>query len=142
MGEIRVKVRLENDGDLFVFKQGRIPKKKIRTEEIDAIVDTGAVMMLLPQDLVERLGLEIFDKAIVTLANDQKIELEKAGTLVVTIAGRKMKTGCLVGPPGSEPLVGQLVLEELDLMPDPVKRTLTPRPDSPYLPTVKMKRLL
>jgi hypothetical protein len=58
---------------------------------------------------------------------------------MVTIGDRKMKSDCLVGPPGSEPLVGQLVMESLDLIPDPVKRTLTPRPESPYRPTLKMK---
>jgi len=40
MGEIRTMLKLEND----------------------RMVDTGAVMLLLPQDIVEMLGLEIIDK--------------------------------------------------------------------------------
>lgn len=139
MGEIRVKVLLENDGDLFMSAQGKLGKKKIRAAEIDAVVDTGAVMTLLPQDLVEKLGLRVLDKSIVILADERKVELDRAGTLMLTIAGRRMATDCLVGPPGSEALVGQLVLEALDLICDPARRTLTPRPESPYLPTLKMK---
>ena len=46
VGEIRVKVHLQNDGDIFKFKLGEIGKKKIRAAEIDAVVDTGAVMTL------------------------------------------------------------------------------------------------
>jgi len=36
-------------------------------------------------------------------------------------------------------LLGQIVLERLDLVVDPVKRTLTPRPESPFLPSLKLK---
>lgn len=141
MGEIRAKVRLENYRDQVLFDAGRIPKKKVRVREIEAVVDTGAVMTLLPQDLVESLGLKTLGQVIVQLANDQRIELARAEGISLTIAGRQMFTDCLVGPPGCEPLIGQLVMERLDLIADPSKRTLTPRPESPYLPTLKLKAL-
>ncbi|MBU2575451.1 MAG: retroviral-like aspartic protease family protein [Elusimicrobia bacterium] len=139
MGEIKVKVKLENNGDLFLREVGKLGGQTIRAEEVEALVDTGAVMMLLPQDLVERLGLGILGRAIVTLANEQKVEMGRAGTILLTVAGRMMPTDCLVGPPGCEVLIGQLVMESLDLIPDPLKKTLTPRPESPYLPTLKLK---
>lgn len=44
-----------------------------------------------------------------------------------------------VGPPGCEPLLGQIVMESLDLIADPARRTLTPRPESPIEPTLKLK---
>lgn len=126
MGEIRVKCRLNKVGE----------KKGI---EIDALVDTGAVMTLLPEDLVDSLGLERNGKVVVSLANDQKVELQVAMPLALAIGDRSMVTDCLVGPPQSEPLIGQLVLERLDLIIDPLKRTITPRPESPYLPSLKLK---
>ena len=79
------------------------------------------------------------DKVVVSLANDEKIELPIAGSLVLTAAGRTMTTDCLVGPPRCEPLLGQIVLERLDLVIDPTKRQLTVRPESPFLPTLKLK---
>ncbi|MBI5527439.1 MAG: hypothetical protein HY897_13985 [Deltaproteobacteria bacterium] len=139
MGEIRVRVLLENMGDVFVKASDGKKKTAVRALELDALVDTGAVLLFLPQEVVEKLGLIIIDKAIVSLANEQKIELDRAGPLAVTIAGRKMVTECLVGPPGCEPLVGQIVLESLDLITDSLKRTITVRPESPYLPTLKLK---
>ena len=48
-----------------------------------------------------------------------------------------MSTDCVVGPPVSEPLVGQTVMEALDLVADCTKRTLTPRPESPDCPLLK-----
>ena len=141
MGEVKVKVYLENDGDLFLYKQGKIKKQDVRRVEIEALVDTGAVMILLPQEIAETLGLDKIDRVIVTLANEERIELDVAGTMALTINNRQMKTDCLVGPPQCEPLIGQLVLERLDLIIGPLKRTITPRPESPYLPSLKMKRI-
>jgi clan AA aspartic protease len=139
MGEIRAKVTLQNDRDIFRYQERIIKEPEIRCVTLDALVDTGAVMVLLPQDVVEFLGLEITEKVIVTLANEQKIELEVAGTLSLRIENRMMKTDCLVGPPQCEPLIGQLVLERLDLVLDPLMRTIHHRPESPFLPSLKLK---
>lgn len=139
MGETRVDIFIENEGDRYLFKKGFIKKEDIRSATVDAMVDTEAVMLLLPQDIIETLGLEKSDKTIVTLANEQKIELDIAGTISLSIGNRGMKTDCLVGPPQCESLVGQLVLERLDLIIDPLKQTLTPRPESPFLPSLKLK---
>lgn len=139
MGEIRVKVRLENGSDIIMYQEGKIKKEEIKKLEIDALVDTGAVMILLPQDVVETLGLKKIDRAIVSLANEEKIELDVGGLVSLEISNRKWTTDCLIGPPQCEPLIGQLVLERLDLIVDPLKRTITPRPESPYLPSLKLK---
>lgn len=140
MGEIRIKVKLENERDLALYEEGKIEAIAIRQMQIDAMIDTGAVMILLPQDVVEGLGLKKIDRVIVTLANDEKIELDVAGTISLTACNRRMKTDCLVGPPRCEPLIGQLVLERLDLVIDPLKQMVTSRPESPYLPSLKLKR--
>jgi clan AA aspartic protease len=140
MGEIRVKVRLENNNDLALYEAGIIKKNKVRSAEIDVLVDTGAVELLLPQDLVEKLGLKLRKKVTVTLADDRKIELWLAGTILLSIGDRNMSSDCLVGPPKCEPIVGQIVLEALDLVLNPRKKTITPNPTSPYLPNLKMKQ--
>ncbi|MBU0899494.1 retroviral-like aspartic protease family protein [bacterium] len=139
MGEVIVEVELENFGDRYTFKRGFIKEQEIRSLKCKALVDTGAIMVMLPQDMVEELGLESTRKVIVTYANEQKEERDIAGGLTLKIGKRAMDTDCIVGPPGSEPLVGQIVLEELDLIVDCNKKTLSPRPESPYLPLLKLK---
>ena len=101
MGEIRAKVKLENLNDRVLAEAGHMAEEKIRIQEIEAVVDTGAVMVLLPQDLIDALGIKTIGKVVVLLANDQKIELAKAGPITLTVAGRTMNLDCLVGPPGS-----------------------------------------
>jgi hypothetical protein len=85
------------------------------------------------------LGLPLDGRIIVTLANDSKVELPRARLLSVSVAGRQMDTDCLVGPPRCEPLLGQLVLERLDLLVDPVQQRVSSRPESPFLPSLKLK---
>jgi len=135
--EIRENIVIFNESDEVLKRRGIIDD--VRKVEVEALVDTGAVMMLIPQDIKEHLGLEDKGKAIVVLADDRKIELPKAGTVRVEVAGRSFPTDCLVGPPGCEVLVGHLILEALDLVLDSVRGKAIPRPESPFLPTVKMK---
>jgi len=139
MGEIKVKIGLENFGDRFMYIENKIEEKEIRRYETDAVVDTGAVMLILPQDVVEELGLKILRTVVVTCADERKEERPVAGTVTITIGKRFMNTDCIVGPPASEALIGQVILEELDLIPDCQKQTLTPRPESPIYPSLKMK---
>ena len=50
-----------------------------------------------------------------------------------------MNADCIIGPPSSEPLIGQIVLEALDLVADCTNRTVGPRPESPDSPLLKLK---
>jgi predicted aspartyl protease len=97
-------------------------------------------MLVLPQDLVERLGLEIKkDKIIVSYADERKEERPVARILMVKVDDRSMETDCVVNPPASEPLLGQIILERLDLLVDCKEGKLVPRPESPYMPMLKLK---
>ena len=139
MGEVKVNVALENYGDRELVIRGFLPEDQVRSQRVDVVVDSGAVMLVLPQDLVEVLGLRMLRKAIVTYADERKEERDIAGVVSVKVAGRTVETNCVVGPPGSEALLGQIVLEEADLLIDCANQRLIARPESPYLPTLKLK---
>ena len=134
MGEIHASVALENPGDRNHFRRGYGQESDVRRSTVDAIVDTGAVMLVLPQNVVERLGLDQQGTVVVTYADERKEERPLAGPVTVRIGNRSLNTDCIVGPPLSEPLIGQIVLEALDLIADCTNRTLAPRfPDYPLL---------
>ncbi len=139
MGEVRAKVLLRNYGSVWAAQKGYIHEKEISCSELDMVVDTGPVLILLPQDEVEKLGLEPSKKVVVTYADERREERWVARGIEVTIGNRSMVTDCIIGPPLCEPLLGQLVLEELDLIVDAPRRTIGPRPESPNLPLLKLK---
>ena len=58
MGEIRAEVTLENAEDRALVRRGHGTESEVRRTTVDGIVDTGAVTLMLPQNVVERLGLE------------------------------------------------------------------------------------
>ncbi len=139
MGEIKVKIHLENFSDRYNFMDNNIKESEIRMHEMEALVDTGAVMLSTPQDVVEKLGLKIIRTVVVTYADERKEERQVAAPIYIKIGDRFMITECIVGPPLSEALIGQVILEELDLIPDCQQQTLSPRPESPIYPSLKMK---
>ena len=139
MGEIAVQIELENFVDRALQRQGQRKEEQVRRHQLKGVVDTGAVMLMLPQDVVEKLGLENQRRVVVSYADDRKEERSVAGAVTIKIGDRAMTTECIVGPPLSEALIGQVVLEELDLVADCQNRTLSPRPESPIYPSLKLK---
>ncbi|MDZ7290063.1 MAG: clan AA aspartic protease [candidate division KSB1 bacterium] len=128
MGEVRTKAIVANP----IIKDAH-------PIEVDCLVDTGAVMLMLPKDVVNKLGIAIIGKALVTLANEKPDEMDVAGPVSILIGDRKTHCDCLVGPILGEPLIGQLVLESLDLVVDAQRQLLVPRPESPAYPSYKLK---
>jgi len=55
------------------------------------------------------------------------------------VRGRKRVTDYVIGPPLCEPLIGQLVLEQLDLVLDCACHTLGPRPEFTNLLLLKLQ---
>ncbi len=139
MGEVKVEIELENFVDRTQAEQDSLPADAVRSFKTSALVDTGAVMSMLPQDVVEHLGVSPRHTVIVSLADERKEEMGVAEGITVKIGERSTTLPCLVGPPRSEPLLGQVVLEVLDLLVDCPGRRLVPNPESPVYPTLKLK---
>ncbi len=140
MGEIVASMELENAVDREVVRRGLRDESTVRRATVDGVVNTGAVMLVLPKDVVDRLGLETQREVAVTYANEYRETRQVAGPVTVHIGDRFMISDCIVGPPSSEPLIGQIVLGALDLVADCGNRTLGPRPESPDRPLLKLKR--
>jgi clan AA aspartic protease len=139
MGKVKQKIILENYIDRYLAEEGKLDSRQVRSVQLEALVATGATMMLLPQEVVEVLGLKRSGQAVVTYADSRKDELDIAGVVTVRIGRRSTNVNCLVGPLNCEPLIGQVVLEELDLIVDPKPKKLTVRPESPVLPLLDLK---
>ena len=112
-----------------------------KSVEIEAVIDTGATMVVLPQNVVEKLGLKKIRETRVRYANN-KTELKSIyGVVTIEIKGRTGNFDVLAEAEGSQPIIGQVVLEILDLVVDPRTRTLTPNPMSPEMPMVEILSL-
>jgi clan AA aspartic protease len=106
--------------------------------EIEALVDTGATMLILPADVVARLGLKEQGRRKVVYANGAEEEIPWIGGVRLTLLGREMIASALVVPAGTTALIGQIPLEELDLIVDPKSRALRVNPASPDAPRLDL----
>ncbi len=126
MGKVIEKVKLTNLFD---------PTK---WAEVEAVIDTGATMLVLPQSVVDELGLrKIRDRRVKYANNQTRVEPVYRG-VILSIKGRDGIFDVLAEVEGSEPLVGQTVLEALDLIVDPITKTIIPNPRSPDMPMVEI----
>jgi predicted aspartyl protease len=140
MGEVRVKVKLTNGGDEIMVLRGLLTPDKIRTYEADALVDTGAVRSVLPAYVVRQLGLALVRKSKATYANDVTEDLDVTEMVGIELLTRRTTEETLVL--GSEVIIGQTVLESLDLHVDCLGRRVIGNPAHPDQPIIKIKYLV
>jgi clan AA aspartic protease len=126
MGKVIEKVKLTN-----LFE----PTKSV---EIEAVVDTGATMLVLPQPVVEELGLKKIGDRRVRYANNQIHVKPVYRGVILELKGRDDIFSVLAEVEGSDPLVGQIVLEALDFVVDMSAKTVIPNPRSPDIPMVEI----
>ena len=115
MGEIRVQVKLSNLAD---------PSRRATAE---MLVDNGATRVSLPSGLVRRLGLKKVAHAHVEYADGRKARVPVVAPLKIAIDGRVAVSDAVRAPARTEPLLGLVALEMLDLVPDPTTRRLKPK---------------
>jgi clan AA aspartic protease len=133
------RIKVTNAFDEERALAGELPRERIRSEEIDALVDTGATMLALPADLVERLGVRIVGYRTAQHADGRTDEVPWVAGVKIVILGRETHATALVVPAGTTALIGQLQLEELDLLVDSKSRMLKVNPASPDMPMLDLK---
>ena len=101
MGEIVASMELENTVDRDNASDGLRDESTVRRTTVEGVVDTGAVMLMLPEDVVGRLGLRTRHQVAVTYANEYREIRQVAGPVTVQIGNRFMIAECVVGPPAS-----------------------------------------
>jgi clan AA aspartic protease len=137
MGEVRVKVTLTNAVDEALVRRGLLSADSVRHYEADALVDSGAIRSVLPRHVVEQLGLAIVRTTRVTYANDGAEDVDVSEVVGIDINGRRTTEETLVL--GSEVLIGQTVLESLDLLVDCANQRVVGNPAHPDQPIIKIK---
>lgn len=137
MGEVRTATLITNAVDEDLNRQGRLAPEKIRRYEADAMVDTGAVRSIIPPHVVEQLGLTVRGKRAVEDADGRNDVVDVTGPVLFKILDRDTLEEALVL--GDEVLIGQTVLEKLDLMVDCNSHRVVPNPAHPDQPVTKVK---
>ena len=115
----------------LVLKNPRLPR--LAAVKVNALADTGAVHLCIPERVRVQLRLEVTDEKVVTLADGSQRRVPYAGPIELRFKNRVGFAGALVM--GDQVLVGAIPMEDMDLIVAPRTRTLDVNPRSPNIAT-------
>lgn len=126
MGLTHVNITLKNSGDVSLCRRNMMDEDDIRTLDINCLVDTGAMTIVINEEIREALGLDILGERLNQMADGRKMVLHLAGPVDIWFEDRLSTTNAIVMPDDNDPLLGVIPLEEMDLWIHPATNKLTP----------------
>src|SRR5207248_3042119 len=88
MGEIREKVRLTNLADTLVAPRAGKRRRKPRSVEVEAVVDTGAIMSVIPIHVAQKLGVEVRTRRMARYADGRTEDIGVTNPILFEVLGR------------------------------------------------------
>jgi clan AA aspartic protease len=98
---------------------------------VNALVDTGALHLCIPQAVAAQLDLPVLDRRQVTVVDDRVITVDYVGPVKIRFANRQCLVGALVL--GNQALFGAIPMEDMDLVVNPARQMVTVNPASPNI---------
>ena len=111
--------------------------EKLLPLKVKAMVDTGALMLCIPEHVALQLELKGDQMRDVTTADGRRHKVPYVGPVEVSFENRSCFVGALVL--GDETLLGAVPMEDMDLIVSPMHRKLVVNPDSPNFPHALVK---
>ena len=109
----------------------------LRPITVRAMADTGAVTLCIPEHVASQLDLVLAEEREVTLGDGHVHKVPYVGPVKIQFENRSCFSGALVL--GDEPLLGAIQMEDMDLVLNPSRQTITVNPESPNIPSAKVK---
>lgn len=121
MGHVYANIKLSNPRE-----------PSLTAVEVEALVDTGANTLCIPDHVQIQLGLTEIEKREITTADGRNLVVPYVGPIQVNFENRTSFTGALVL--GDSVLMGAVPMEDMDLVINPATRRVTVNPQSPNIP--------
>jgi clan AA aspartic protease len=103
------------------------PAKPSKTEEVEFLIDSGAIYSVVPARVLRRLGIKPLATEEFRLADGTSIRRKK-GVALFRYGGRVGGADVIFGESDDSILLGAFTLEALGLSLDPLRRQLRPLP--------------
>jgi clan AA aspartic protease len=126
MGMINVDIELSNPS-----------KPNLSSLAVQALVDTGAMTICIPEHVAVQLELHEIEKREVTTADERSHVVPYVGPIQIRFQKRTCFTGALVI--GESVLLGAVPMEDMDLVIAPSRQSVSVNPKSPNIPSAVVK---
>ena len=141
MGLVYAEIELLSEDDLAFNRRGMLLESEIRRVTCKALVDSGALDLVVTEEVQRRLNLPVLGKRTVSLADETLMQVDIVGPVEVRFENRSTTVRALVLPRSECVLLGAIPIEGLDVFIDPARERLVVNPYSPDLPMSPVKHV-
>jgi clan AA aspartic protease len=124
MGMVYAEIILKNSREKGKQVDGLLSEKDVHKVNVQAIVDTGAMSLVINEQICQSLGLKFEGEKTARVANGQRVNCKVTEPVEVFWKNRQTVCNAVVMPGAEAVLLGAIPLEGMDLMVNPVSQEL------------------
>ncbi len=133
MGKIFADIIISNADDKALIRRGKIGRNELRSMNLNILVDTGAYNLAINERIANQLGLARLGFQTFQLADGSETTLEIVGPVDIQFENRETTCRAVMLQGDTEPLLGQIPIEDLDVVLLPREEKMIVNPKSPIL---------
>jgi clan AA aspartic protease len=131
MGTVHAEIELINGADFQMARRQVIGDDEVRSIRVRMLVDSGSYLMAINENIQAYLDLPFQYKEPAVLADGSVVRYDVVGPIEVRFANRRGTCNAFVLPGDSEPLLGAIPMEEMDVVIDMQRQELAVNPLHP-----------
>jgi len=139
MGFVYADITIASSFDVTAAKKGLVAESDVKKMCVKALVDTGAMTLIINDEIAAQLDLEVKDRVTVELADGSRCKRNLVGPIDIYFKNRQTSCLALVIPGANEVLLGVIPIEGMDVIIDPILQQLALPPERPYHAGMKVK---
>jgi clan AA aspartic protease len=139
MGFTYADIELVSTDDLALHRHGFLSEEEVKRMRITALVDSGAFMLVINEQIKRQLDLPLLEEQTVRLADESEVKAEIVGPVEIRFENRATTVRAVMLPGSTEPLLGVIAMEGMDVVIDPKHQRLIVNPESPDIPMTYVK---
>lgn len=133
MGYVYADTELVNSIEEEMATRNLMDQDEVKRMHINLMVDTGAWMLCINENIQSILDLKIKRKEKVRMANGDRAEYDVVGPVLIKFGGREARCEAIVLPGDTRPLFGAVPMELLNLVIHSQRHELLVNTEGPFL---------
>jgi clan AA aspartic protease len=139
MGLVYADIELINVDDQALAKRHFLDKEDVKKINVTMLVDSGAYNLCINEVIQEQLDLSFVEKRKAQMVDGSTVEFDVVGPILLKFKNRQTVCNAFVLAGDSEPLLGAIPMEDLDVIIHPTRNEMMVNPDHPNYAQMKLK---